>query len=652
MIFDYTVFDTLMDSVFVLGKDHKVIYCNEIALSICGLTLRKVQKLKFTELFSFDEKIDWLENLENVKDPTNYREVHFKTSEGQEGAVQISCRSVMMGLEPHWIVYLRDVTLEDRLQKKYKAELGQKESYIEELKKAQAELENYNKNLEKMVEERTREVVRLNQQTKALLDSLHQGFLIFDKEGKCTEVSSKACADVLEGNPSGKSIWEVLRLPEKKVEGFKKWMGTCFDELLPFPDLAPLGPSSFPHSKNKIIALEYFPLRNESNKIEGIVVVASDITSLVEAKKQAEHEKEYSLMIIKLIKNKKEISNFVRDTQGLLSSLKKTLVKPTAEWSREELYRILHTVKGGTASFSVQKTAKLCHEAEQILSEYKSDASKERAESLRKKGQEIDTAFLEYVNDTKNILGDRVLSENRYIEMPVADLLQLVQQISFWSKGHDLAYHLLKSYVMEPIGSFFEPYKELIQSVAQKEGKQVEGLKLHNSSLPVLPEVYSPLLACLVHAFRNGIDHGIETPEKRKAAGKNEAGKMEVYFDLVKREQEVLQIRIVDDGGGIDATRIRKKLMEKGVSVSHESDEEVIQHIFDSEFSTRDVVTETSGRGVGMDAILISAKNLGGQAWVESTLGKGTTLFVEVPYVRETPAPTPPTSQRNLSKAA
>ncbi len=637
MSFDYTVFDTLMDSVFVLGKDHKVIYCNEIALSICGLTLRKVQKLKFTELFTFEEKIDWLENLEGVKDPTNYREVHFKTSEGQEGAVQITCRALPASPtgETHWLLFLRDVTLEDRLQKKYKAELAQKEGYIDELKRAHDELEKYNINLEKIVEERTREVVRLNQQTKAMLDSLSQGFLIFDKDGKCTEVSSKACATVLEGIPSGKMIWEVLKLPGKKVEGFKKWMATCFQEMLPFQDLAPLAPPSYPHSQNKVIQLEYFPLRDEHNKIEGIVVVASDITSLVEAKKQADLEKEHSLMIIKLVKNKKEISGFIRESQNLLMALKKSLLKPVEEWGRDELYRILHTIKGGSASFSVQQTAQLCHQGEQILTEYKIEPTPEKAQALREKCKEIDVAFQSYVRDTKDILGDKVLSQNRFVELPVSELLQLVQQISFWSKGEDLAYHLLKSYVMEPIGAFFEPYKELVQNVAQKEGKKVEELKLHNSNLPVLPEIYSPLLACLVHAFRNGIDHGIETPEKRQAAGKSEFGKMEVYFDLVSKNRDVLQIRIVDDGGGIDPARIRKKLEEKGIPFAGETDKEVIQHIFDSEFSTRDIVTETSGRGVGMDAILAGAKSLGGKAWVESIVGKGTTLYIEVPYVRD-----------------
>jgi two-component system chemotaxis sensor kinase CheA len=640
MTFDYSLFDTLLEPLFILNKDHKVVYCNETALTLCGgLTLRRIQKLKFDDLFTFNEPLEWLSKLETITDPTPYRELHFKNSEGQEGRVQITCRLFPGGDEPNWIVFVRDVTLEERLQLKYRGELEQKEGYIEELKKAQAELEKYSKNLEKMVEERTQEITRLNQQMKALLDSLHQGFLIYGADGKCFEVYSRACETVLEGIPKGKDIWEVLKVPEKKVAGFKRWMGTVFEEMLPFPDLAALAPQQYPHSEGKTISLEYFPLRNESGKIEGVVVVASDITSLVEAQRQAEQEREHALMIIKLIKNKKEISRFVRESQSMLHHLKKSVSKPSEDWNRDEIYRVLHTVKGGSASFSVQNTAELCHQAEQILTEYKAQPTLERALLLREKCQQIDFSFQEYTRSTKDIIGEKGLSETRFVEMPVPELMQLVQQISHWSKGQDLAYHLLKSYIMEPIGSFFEPYKELVQSVAQKEGKQVEELHLHNESLPVLPEVYSSLLACLVHAFRNGVDHGIETPEARQACGKSAAGKMDVFFEVLKKDKETLQISIVDDGGGINPERIRKKLEEKGISTANKSDKEVIQHIFDSEFSTRDIVTETSGRGVGMDAILSSAKALGGTAWVESTVGKGTKLIIEVPYLRDVTNP-------------
>ena len=636
MSFDYSLFDTLLEPLFILAEDGKIIYANEPALQLCALPFRKAQKLKFCEILTFNEKVEWCESIGTIIDPTPYKEVRFKNHEGQEGRVQLTCRKFLpVEPEQHWMVFVRDVTLEERLQNKYRGELEQKEGYIEELKKAQAELEKYSKNLEKMVEERTREITRLNQQMKALLDSLRDGFLIFGPDGQCFETSSHACLRVLEGAPAGKAIWDVLRMPENKVPGFKKWMMTLFSEMLPFEDLAPLGPPSFPHSEGKQIAIEYFPVRTDSGTIEGVVVVASDITSLVEAKKQAELDREHARLIIKLVKNKKEISGFIREAQAMLTNLMTHLTKPDKDWSRDEIFRALHTVKGGCASFSVIKTAHLCHEAEQILADAKSEYFFEKASPLKQKCYDIQNSFQEFISDTKAILGDKGLSEERMIEMPVSEMIQWSQKISKWSEGQDIANELLKKYLMEPIGTFIEPYKELIQTVAQSENKKVDALEIVNENLRILPEVYSPLLSCLVHAFRNAVDHGIEFPAARLACGKPDAGHISVQFNLIETSTSTLQIKIADDGGGIDPFSIRKKLHEKGLSTATESDYEVIQRVFDTEFSTKTVTTEISGRGVGMDAILISALNLGGTAWVDSVVGQGTTLTIEVPYIKE-----------------
>ncbi len=649
MSFDYSQFDTLLEPLFVLAEDGKIIYANEAALIICAMPLRKALKLKFQEVLSFDEKIEWCEKLSSIIDPTSYKEVHFKNQAGQEGRVQLTCRKFTPASpDRHWIVFVRDVTLEERLQNKYRGELEQKEGYIEELKKAQGELEKYSKNLEKMVADRTVEITRLNLQMKALLDSLRDGFLIFGPDGQCFETSSQACLQVLEVLPFGKAIWDVLRLPENKIPGLQKWMTTIFSEMLPFEDLAPLGPQTFPHSQGKSISIDYFPLRADTGVIEGVVVVASDITTLVEAKKQAELDREYAQLIIKLVKNKKEISGFIREAQSLLTGLHQHLEKPIKDWSREEIFRALHTIKGGSASFSVMKTAHLCHEAEQILADTQGNSFLEKAQTLKQKCLEIQSSFQSFMLETKSILGEKGLSEERLIEVPISEILQLSQRLSQWSHGQDTAEDLLTKYMMEPIGNFFEPYKDLIQSVAQTEGKKIEELQLVNGDLKILPEVYSPLLSCLVHAFRNAVDHGIEKPEDRQQMGKSEVGQISVHFNLLDQTNPLLQIKITDDGGGIDPDRIRKKLHEKGIATVTESNQEVIQRVFDSEFSTKAIVTETSGRGVGMDAILISALSLGGIAWVDSVVGQGTTLTIEVPYLKEQLKP----RSSSLAKAA
>lgn len=625
----YTLFDTLLEPCFVVNQDLKVVYCNETAAAICGTTQRKVQRLKLTEALTFSENLDWTADLTKVTDPTPYKEVFFKNPEGQEGKVQITCQPIANEPEAHWVVFVRDVTLEERLQKKYRGELEQKEGYILELQKAQAELEQYSKNLEKMVEERTAEIRHLNHMMTALLDSLGQGFFIFDRDGKCLNFSSKACETVLESRPNNRPVWEVLKLGAHEVEGFKKWSKTIFAEMLPFEDLAVLGPPTYPHSANRHIQLEYFPLMAEGT-MNGIVVVASDITSLVEAKKEAESERENARLILNLVNKKQQITRFVRETGVVLRDLQQFLLKDFRSWDPEEIFRALHTVKGGCASYNVLATAKAAHEAENRLNLFREDSTAEKAQALRQQCGYVASSFENFLTETRRLFGSVAFSEERYVEISVNEIQTVCEEMSRWPQTRNVAQSLKDKYVFEPIKNFFEPYNDVLLKVAEDEGKNVHPLKMVNGDLTILPEAYGALFATCVHIFRNAADHGIEAPPKRREAGKNPYGSVEIRFERI---DNLLRLSVQDDGGGIDPARIRLKMEGQGKSVAGESDEQIIQHIFDSSFSTRDVVSETSGRGVGMDAVKTAANALGGTCRVSSTLGHGTLVIIEVPWI-------------------
>ncbi|MNJ94673.1 Gliding motility regulatory protein [compost metagenome] len=637
----YNIFDTLLEPVFVLNVEQKVIYCNETAATVCGLSIRKITRgMKFLELFEFSEPIDTLKSLISVCDPTPYKEVSFKTPLGGEGKIQLTLQPVFdqMG-DKAWVVFVRDVTLEERLQKKYRAELEQKEDVIKALEDAKVQLEDYSKNLEVMVAERTKELSRLNQTMSALLDSLGQGFFIFNADGKVLDVTSKACENTIECNPQGLPIWETLKIPENKVEGFKKWMTTVFMEMLPFEDLSPLGPTTFPHSKGKSISLEYHPLRSNEGAMEGVVVVASDITSLVEAQQQAERERESAKLIIHLVQSKKEIARFVREAQDMLADLHDELSKPQDRFDQEALFRALHTLKGGAALFSISEMAESCHQAETLLAKFQEKSSAESYSDLNTKCQEVDHAFHSFLESSKGILGTSAFSQDRQIEVPYSKLNDMIERVSKLPGGGSMAQIVLSELVMEPVGSFFTAYGDVALRLAEKQEKMLFPLEIENAELPVLPEIYTPLFGSFVHAFRNAVDHGIEAPGVRENAGKDAHGKITVSFQTkTVGGHQYLAICVKDDGGGVNPERIRKKLKAKGVSLAHETDHQVIQHIFDSQFSTREEVTETSGRGVGMDAIKTAAEQLGGKAWVESELTKGTSLIVEVPYLTSLPA--------------
>lgn len=580
------------------------------------MSVRKICRGQvFDQLIQFEKPLDFLLSLESVIEPTPYSEIGFSVASGKTGKVQMTCQPIQHTEDNKnaWIIFFRDVTLEETLQKKYRAELEQ--------------VQHYSKNLEKMVDERTAQIKKLNETMGALLDSLGQGFFIFNEHGKCLEIASKACETTVETNPAHKMIWEVLKLEEKQIPGFQKWMKTIYAEMLPFEDLSPLGPQTFTHSEGKHIELQYFPLRKKEGTMDGVVVVATDITNLVEAKKEAELERAHAKMILNLVQNKRQITSFLRESEELIDELKSELGKNTS-LNTENTFRILHTLKGGASSFSIKTMTDLCHRAEGVLSQFKWDGvTQAGVKSLNTLSQAISESFEKFQKDNLEIIGSKERQSERWVETPVSKLIAFKDKLR-----HPLNQEFSENFIFEPIGDFFRNANNAIQNVAESEGKQIYPLKFTNSSLLILPEAYQNLFSTFIHAFRNAADHGIELPSQRQACGKNPYGTIEVKFGKYKKG---LLIQVIDDGSGINPDKIREKLMAKGIDSRTLSNHRVIQHIFESQFSTKELVTQISGRGVGMDAILHAAKSMGGRAWVRSKVGQGTSLYVLVPYITE-----------------
>jgi two-component system chemotaxis sensor kinase CheA len=167
--------------------------------------------------------------------------------------------------------------------------------------------------------------------------------------------------------------------------------------------------------------------------------------------------------------------------------------------------------------------------------------------------------------------------------------------------------------------------------LADRLGKRLAPLKIEGGTLEVSTVRFQGLLNSFVHAFRNAIDHGLETPEKRVAAGKSPEGHLTISCAV---ENDQLRIVIADDGGGVNVERVREKLLSvpSRAHLASGSDFEVAQAILEGDLSTADVVTDISGRGVGLSAVTEEVRKLGGQIRVDSVPSKGMTITMTVPY--------------------
>ncbi len=178
---------------------------------------------------------------------------------------------------------------------------------------------------------------------------------------------------------------------------------------------------------------------------------------------------------------------------------------------------------------------------------------------------------------------------------------------------------------LEPISILFDRYRGEVRRLAKRSGKSVR-LKFEGEATRVDRAMLSRLYDPLLHIIRNAVDHGIETGAVRAAAGKPEEGKI-----ILRARQEAshICIDIEDDGSGIDSDRVRKAVREKGFGA--EGEQAPLVAIFEAGISTKDDVTDISGRGVGLDAVKTQVEAMRGMINVDTSVGSGTKFSIWVP---------------------
>ena len=182
---------------------------------------------------------------------------------------------------------------------------------------------------------------------------------------------------------------------------------------------------------------------------------------------------------------------------------------------------------------------------------------------------------------------------------------------------------------MVPVSNLFNKFRRLVRDLSNKLGKDVS-LETIGDETELDKTVIDKLNDPLVHMIRNCIDHGIESPDVREQNGKDKHGTVKL---IAEHAGTSVLIHIIDDGGGLDAERIREKSIEKGIisKDDHLDDSEIFELIFAPGFSTNEEVTDVSGRGVGMDVVKKSIESLRGSIHITSEIGVGTKFTLKLP---------------------
>lgn len=239
---------------------------------------------------------------------------------------------------------------------------------------------------------------------------------------------------------------------------------------------------------------------------------------------------------------------------------------------------------------------------------------------------------VEKVDQLINLIGELVIT-NAMLEQRSSNLdpilhERLLNSVSQLGRNTRELQEAVMSIRMMPMDFVFSRFPRMVRDLAGKLGKKVDFIT-HGAATELDKGLIERIVDPLTHLVRNSIDHGIEMPAARVAAGKSEAGRL---FLSAGHQGGNIVIEVADDGGGLNRERILAKAAQNGLAVSDTmSDAEVWQLIFAPGFSTAEQVTDVSGRGVGMDVVKRNITSMGGTVDIRSARGFGTTISISLP---------------------
>jgi two-component system chemotaxis sensor kinase CheA len=278
--------------------------------------------------------------------------------------------------------------------------------------------------------------------------------------------------------------------------------------------------------------------------------------------------------------------------------------------------------------------------AAQSSQENKLDVARKKEFLDRRKADTTIRVDVQRLDGLMNMVGELVLGRNALVQLDrnigmrwegeeeIEKLSQATTQVSFVTTELQMAVMQLR---MLPIGNVFNKFPRVVRDLARDQGKKID-LKLIGEDTELDKTVIEEIGDPLVHLVRNSCDHGIEPPDVRRELGKPETGIIEL---AAAQEGSNIIIKITDDGRGIDVDRVSAKAVEKGLAMPDEiaamSDRDIMRFIFNPGFSTAAVVTDVSGRGVGMDVVRTNIEKLNGTIDIESEKNQGTKIIIKLP---------------------
>ena len=465
-----------------------------------------------------------------------------------------------------------------------------------------------------------------------ILNNIQEGLLVFDLKGDIQEQGSLYSEQLFEKDIFQKDafeslekrkIWNILDLDNEEKKHYKTWMKNVWKGTLPFKDMVSLVPSEHLKVKGKHINLNYKTItkNDESKAVEKIICIAQDKTKEKNLEKLSIKSQKEADVLKSCLDRPIEFVELILDSKEFKENFSTQNIKNSGD-----LFRKVHTLKARFGFFSIVDITFLLNEME---SNIENKDSKKLENSFNNFSHGLDT-FIQKHRSLIEASNKFLIEQDKAI--PTEDLLQQIKNCSGLS---DLKIYILNNFILTDLKNKFSKYTDFVKEIGEKQGKLVQ-LEIDGPEILINRNKYQNFVNTSIHLFRNMVDHGLEEEHIRIEKTKPKIGKIRGRFSL---DNERIIIVIEDDGRGLDLNKIKEKCLQIGLKKEEEfiqlKEDEISRFIFEPGFSTKEEVTDYSGRGIGLDSVKKEVDLLGGTIDVESAQDVGTRFIINLPLLKD-----------------
>lgn len=478
------------------------------------------------------------------------------------------------------------------------------------------------------------ELMVARRETQEIMETVNTGLFLLDKDLNIGQQHSKALSKIMGSDKlAGQNFASVLRgrISDKDLTTTRQFIEQLYnprvkerlvDSLNPLNKVMLHDPSNDQDTSNRFLDFKFSRVY-EDKDIARILVNVNDVSDAVYLEQRLEKERAQNDMQIEMLTtilnvNPVMINEFINTTKSRIDKMNNILKNPGSsqyelETKLNAIYREMHSLKGEASALKLHSFTKIASEAEDKLA------------ALQNQGKLAGNDFLALA-----VHLDELLTLSNTISKLGARINQGAAVTDPSDKSDFEINHTPKTTISN---SQLAYYQDFAGQIAARQNKQVE-LQSKTLNQVVIPERLNQVVnEITVQLLRNAIVHGIETPNERAAAGKPEAGQIDVE---VKKEDSQIVVTLQDDGRGINYDNIRSRLVQMGKftkdAVQQMDRNELLSQLFSSGFSTKEHSDEDGGRGVGLDIIKAHVQELGGKLNINSELGKMTRFIITLPH--------------------